>query len=76
MVSEYFAFSSKSNIQVASVTIYSLWLSVVNDFLFVRLLRKKRHSLAGTSPAPVETVESTLPSSKTPGILVHEQRDP
>ncbi|EWZ84317.1 hypothetical protein FOCG_11741 [Fusarium oxysporum f. sp. radicis-lycopersici 26381] len=40
------------------------------------LLRKKRRSLAGTSPAPVETVESTLPSSKTPGILVHEQRDP
>ncbi|KAK7597493.1 hypothetical protein V3481_004076 [Fusarium oxysporum f. sp. vasinfectum] len=40
------------------------------------ILRKKRRSLAGTSPAPVETVESTLSSSKTPGILVHEQRDP
>ncbi|KAI3587352.1 hypothetical protein IWW34DRAFT_643093 [Fusarium oxysporum f. sp. albedinis] len=42
----------------------------------ILLLRKKRRSLAGTSPAPVETVESTLSSSKTPGILVHEQRDP
>ncbi|KAI8412469.1 hypothetical protein FOFC_05726 [Fusarium oxysporum] len=40
------------------------------------VLRKKRRSLAGTSPAPVETVEPTLSSSKTPGILVHEQRDP
>lgn len=58
------------------MTIYSLWFSVVNDFLSVRLLRKKRRSLAGASPAPVETVESTLSSSKTPGILVHEQRDP
>ncbi|KAH7240712.1 uncharacterized protein BKA55DRAFT_648783 [Fusarium redolens] len=42
----------------------------------ILLLRKKRRSLAGTSPAPVETVESTSSSSKTPGILVHEQRDP
>ncbi|KAH7226921.1 hypothetical protein BKA60DRAFT_446388 [Fusarium oxysporum] len=42
----------------------------------ILLLRKKRRSLAGTSPAPVETVESTLSSSKTHGILVHEQRDP
>jgi len=76
LVSEYFAFSSKSNLQVALATIYSLWLSVVNDFLFVRVLRKKRRSLARTSPAPVETVEPTLSSSKTPGILVHEQSDP
>ncbi|KAG4267319.1 hypothetical protein FPRO04_04931 [Fusarium proliferatum] len=42
----------------------------------VLLLRKKRRSPAGTSPAPVEVVESILPSSKSHGILVHEQRDP
>ncbi|KAF5698320.1 hypothetical protein FGLOB1_12146 [Fusarium globosum] len=39
-------------------------------------LRKKRLSAAGTSLAPVEIVESMLPSSKSHGILVHEQRDP
>ncbi|KAI1030139.1 hypothetical protein LB504_010413 [Fusarium proliferatum] len=40
------------------------------------LLRKKKLSAAGTSAAPVEIVESILPSSKSHGILVHEQRDP
>ncbi|QGI84881.1 hypothetical protein CEK26_011605 [Fusarium fujikuroi] len=39
-------------------------------------LRKKRLSAAGTSLAPVEIVDSMLPSSKSHGILVHEQRDP
>ncbi|EGU80025.1 hypothetical protein FOXB_09464 [Fusarium oxysporum f. sp. conglutinans Fo5176] len=34
------------------------------------VLRKKRRSLAGTSPAPVETVEPTLSSSKTPGLNI------
>ncbi|KAF4950557.1 hypothetical protein FGADI_8116 [Fusarium gaditjirri] len=41
----------------------------------ILLLRKKKGSLAGTSPAPVETVESTSSSSKAPGIQVNEQRD-
>ncbi|KAF5545318.1 hypothetical protein FPHYL_10772 [Fusarium phyllophilum] len=36
----------------------------------ILLLRKKRRSLAVVSPAPAETVESTLSSSKTHGILV------
>ncbi|KAI1049173.1 hypothetical protein LB506_004656 [Fusarium annulatum] len=48
-------------------------LGVIAVILF---LRKKRLSAAGTSPAPVEMVESILPSSKSHGILVHEQRDP
>ncbi|EWG47592.1 hypothetical protein FVEG_07659 [Fusarium verticillioides 7600] len=42
----------------------------------VLLLRKKKGSLPETSPAPVETIESTLSSSKTHGISVHERRDP
>ncbi|KAF5547709.1 hypothetical protein FMEXI_5035 [Fusarium mexicanum] len=42
----------------------------------ILLWRKKRRSLPELPPAPVETVESTLSSSKTHGILVHEQRDP
>ncbi|KAF5247214.1 hypothetical protein FANTH_6471 [Fusarium anthophilum] len=42
----------------------------------ILILRKKRRSLPGISTAPVETVESTPSSSKTHGILVHEQQDP
>ncbi|KAF5639290.1 hypothetical protein F52700_4142 [Fusarium sp. NRRL 52700] len=49
---------------------------LLGGIVVILLLRKKRRSVPGISPAPVETVESTLPSSKTHGILVQEQRDP
>jgi hypothetical protein len=49
------------------------WLTIV---LFVSFLRKKRLSARATLPAPVETVEPALPSVKTAGPSVIEQRVP